>query len=293
MKRFGIIVLCICTILSCSKKDDENDDDIIDNKDTTNVEEFEVKYQDHEEWSYNLSMYEVNVRQYTREGTFKAFENHLDRLKQLGIGILWFMPIHPIGKEKRLGTLGSYYSVQDYKKVNPEFGTMNDFKNLVNKIHEKDMFVIIDWVANHTSWDNVLTTQHPEWYNKNSEGEFIPPPGTNWSDVIDLDFSNTSLREYMIEAMKFWVRDVGIDGFRCDAVDFVPIDFWTEAITELKNLNPGIIMLAEGEGVKYHNAGFDVTYAWSLHGFKSGIMVSIYNGIKNVSALDAFINNAN
>ncbi len=137
-----------------------------------------LRGQDHHTWTYNKAIYEVNVRQYTAAGTFAAFETHLNRLKNLGVGILWFMPIHPIGVVNRLGSLGSYYSVKDYYGINPEFGTLDDFKALVDSIHSKGMYVIMDWVANHTSWDNDLTVSHPEWYVHDGNGNFVPPPGT-------------------------------------------------------------------------------------------------------------------
>jgi glycosidase len=230
--------------------------------------------QTHEDWSYNLGIYEVNIRQYTEAGTIDAFrEQHLDRLQDLGVGILWIMPINPIGQENRLGDLGSYYSVQNYRTVNPNFGTMDDFKELVQAAHERDMYVILDWVPNHTSWDNVLTEIHPEWYVKNEEGEFIPPPGTNWSDVIELDYSKQGLRDYMIETMKFWVDSTQIDGFRYDAVSFVPDDFWTEAIDSLKSHKPYIFLLAEADGQKWHELGFDMSFGWGLYGFENGALL--------------------
>ena len=174
------------------------------------------------EWTYNATIYEVNIRQFTPEGTFAAFEEHLPRLKELGVKILWLMPIHPIGEVERKGTLGSYYSVKDYKGVNPEFGTFEDFKRLVDKIHALDMKIILDWVANHTSHDNHLVYQHPEWYSKDSLGNLISP--FDWSDVVQLDYSNDDMREYMIGALKFWVEEANIDGYRCDVAAMVPTD---------------------------------------------------------------------
>ncbi|MBD3290523.1 T9SS type A sorting domain-containing protein [candidate division KSB1 bacterium] len=245
--------------------------------------------QDHQSWSYNLGIYEVNVRQYTAAGTFAAFESHLPRLKEMGVGILWFMPIHPIGQQNRLGRLGSYYSVKDYYGVNPEFGTIDEFKALVEKIHDMGMYVIIDWVANHTAWDNLLTVSHPEWYSKDANGNFIPPPGTNWSDVIDLDYSKQGLRDYMIAAMKYWVDEINVDGFRCDAASMVPMDFWQTAISELKNDAPDIFILAEADGVQYHNAGFDMTFAWGLHGFGDGVLKRIVERWNNANSLANFV----
>ena len=249
--------------------------------------------QDHHDWSYNLCIYEVNVRQYTSTGTFAEFETHLDRLKDLGIGILWFMPIHPIGVQNRINSLGSYYSVKDYYDINPEFGTLDDFKALVQSIHAKGMYVLMDWVGNHTSWDNTLTITHPEWYVKDGNGNFIPPPGTNWSDVIQLDYSKSELRAYMIDAMKFWINEADIDGFRCDAVSFMPLDFWTTAITELKNVKPGIFMLAEDDGAQYQAAGFDMTYAWGLLGFGNGILKNIAAGTNNANVVNSYTTQVN
>ena len=249
--------------------------------------------QDHHDWSYNLSIYEVNVRQYTGAGTFGAFETHLDRLRDLGVGILWFMPIHPIGVKNRIGSLGSYYSVKDYYGVNPEFGTLDDFIALVDSVHAKGMYVLMDWVANHTSWDNALTITHPEWYIKDNEGNFTPPPGTDWSDVIQLDYSKQGLRDYMINAMKFWIDTADVDGFRCDAAGFVPIDFWSEAITELKNDKLGIFMLAEDSGTKYYSAGFDMTYAWGYYGFGNGILMNIVAETNNANVLNSFVTQEN
>ena len=244
--------------------------------------------QSHHDWSYNLSIYEVNVRQYTSTGTFAEFETHLDRLRELGVGILWFMPIYPIGLENRIESLGSYYSVKDYYNVNPEFGTLDDFKALVDSIHTKGMYVIMDWVGNHTSWDNSLTITHPEWYVKDGNGNFIPPPGTGWTDVIQLDYSKQGLRDYMIEAMKFWINEADIDGFRCDAVSFMSLDFWTTAISELKSIKPEIFMLAEDDGMQYPNAGFDMSYGWGLYGFGNGILVNIANGTNNANFVNGY-----
>ena len=247
-----------------------------------------VSGQTHHDWSYNLSIYELNVRQYTNSGTFAEFETHLDRLKELGVGILWFMPIHPIGAQNRIGNLGSYYSVKDYYGINSEFGTLDNFKALVDSIHAKGMYVLMDWVGNHTSWDNSLTITHPEWYVKDGNGNFTPPPGTNWTDVIQLDYSEQELRDYMIEAMKFWITEVDVDGFRCDAVSFIPLDFWEEAIAELKNIKPEIFMLAEDDGTEYQTAGFDMSYGWGLYGFGEGILVNIANEINNANFINGY-----
>jgi glycosidase len=214
------------------------------------------------DWSYNNSIYEVNLRQYTEEGTIKAFEKHLPRLKELGADILWFMPIHPIGEKNRKGTLGSYYSVKDYIDINPEFGTLDDFKSLVKMIHKMGMFVIIDWVANHTAWDHQWIEEHPEFYTQDSLGNIIPP-NPDWSDVADLNFDNKDLRAEMIDALKFWVEECDIDGYRCDVAGMVPIEYWIEARTELEKIK-NVFMLAEWDTPEVHLA-FDMTYDWDLH----------------------------
>ena len=217
----------------------------------------------HPEWSKNATIYEVNVRQYTPEGTFKAFENHLPRLKKMGVDIIWLMPIHPIGEKNRKGTLGSYYSVKDFKGINPEFGTMQDFQHLVDKIHSMGMYVIIDWVGNHSAWDNPLATQHPDWYTKTRAGNFQPTPWYDWDDVIDFDYDNPDFRKYMTDALKFWVKETNIDGYRADVAGFIPVDFWENARKELDEIKP-VFMLAEWESRDLYKKSFDMTYSWSL-----------------------------
>ena len=296
--KYLISVLSILLLFACTKKDDEvvpKDKDPQEDptgQDTTRTDTTpdDVPLAYHTDWSYNLGMYEVNIRQYTTDGTFDAFATHLPRLKEMGVGILWLMPIHPIGQENRLGSLGSYYSVSDFEDVNPEFGDLNDFKELVEAIHDQGMYVIIDWVANHTAWDNWLTTTHPEYYVTDATGNFIPPPGTNWSDVIELNYNNDDLREYMIDAMKFWITETGIDGFRCDAVEFVPTSFWKQATDSLIGIKPDILMLAEGDAKKYHTNGFNISYAWAWHGFDNGVIKGIYDGTKSMSDLINFLN---
>ena len=221
------------------------------------------------EWSYDKAIYEVNVRQYTEEGNFKAFEKHLPRLKELGADILWLMPIHPIGEKNRKGTLGSYYSVKDYKAVNPEFGTLDEFKSLVKMIHKMGMYVIIDWVANHTAWDSRWIEEHPEFYTQDSLGNIISP-NPDWTDVADLNFDNKELWTEMIDALKFWVEECDIDGYRCDVAGMVPTEFWIEARTELEKIK-NVFMLAEWDTPEVHLA-FDMTYDWDLHHILNGIV---------------------
>lgn len=214
------------------------------------------------EWAFNKTIYEVNLRQFSEEGNFDGFRKHLPRLKELRVGILWFMPIHPIGELNRKGSLGSYYSVKDYLDVNPEFGTIDDFKELVKEIHSLGMYVIIDWVANHTAWDHQWTKTHPEFYNKDDKGNFIPPVN-DWSDVIDLNYENKALWSEMINALKFWVTECDIDGYRCDVAGMVPIEFWIEAREQLDKIKP-VFMLAEWDTPEMHFA-FDMTYDWNMH----------------------------
>ncbi|MBN1466408.1 T9SS type A sorting domain-containing protein, partial [candidate division KSB1 bacterium] len=170
----------------------------------------------------------------------------------------------------------------------PEYGTLDEFKALVQNIHQRGMYVIIDWVANHTAWDNVLIAEHPEWYVTDDNGHFIAPPGTNWSDVIELDYTQAGLREYMINAMKYWVTEIGVDGFRCDAVSYVPTDFWREAIAQLKTTRADLFFLAEGDGRQWHTLGFDMTYGWGLYGFGDGVLKSIADGADNADHLHSY-----
>ena len=197
----------------------------------------------HPAWADSASIYEVNIRQYTPEGTFRAFEKHLPRLDSMGVGILWLMPVQPIGQQNRKGTLGSQYSIQNYRVVNPEFGTMQDLKHLIDAAHQRGMHVILDWVANHTSWDSKLAQLHPDWFTKDASGQFVPPVA-NWQDVIDLDYRKPELRRYMQQSMVFWLREAGFDGFRCDVAGLVPTDFWNETRLLLQQVKP-VFMLAE------------------------------------------------
>ena len=224
----------------------------------------------HPEWVKNATIYELNVRQFSNEGNFKGVEKDLPRLKKMGVDIIWLMPINPIGKINRKGTLGSYYSVKDYTDVNPEFGNKEDFKHLVNAIHNAGMKVIIDWVANHSSWDNRMAKDHPEWYKKDQNGKFISTPWRDYDDIIEFDYSQQGLRKYMTNALKYWVSEFGIDGYRCDVADFVPLDFWENARQELESVKP-IFMLAEAENRELHRNAFDATYAWSLWNVIHGI----------------------
>jgi 1,4-alpha-glucan branching enzyme len=223
----------------------------------------------HPEWAKNAVIYEVNVRQYTPEGTFKALEQHLPRLKAMGVDILWLMPVNPIGIKNRKGTLGSYYAVKDYLAINPEYGTKDDLKALVKKAHELGMHVIIDWVANHTSWDNNLITEHPDWYTHDSTGKIIPPV-PDWTDVADLNYDKKELREYMTNALIYWVKEADIDGFRCDVAGMIPISFWNNAVPRIKAIKT-VFMLAEWETPEMHDTAFDMTYSWDVYQMMNGI----------------------
>lgn len=207
------------------------------------------------------TIYEVNIRQHTPEGTINAFAEDLPRLQKMGIKMLWLMPVQPIGEKERKGTLGSYYSIKDYEGVNPEFGSLEDFKNLVDQAHEMGMYVILDWVPNHTAWDNPWITTHPEYYAKNEAGEIIYE--ADWTDIALLDHTNPATRAAMIDAMKYWITETDIDGFRCDhAGHEIPLYFWEEATAELDRLKD-IFWLAEWDGARMH-LEFDATYAWEL-----------------------------
>ena len=244
---------------------------------------------DHVLWSRNANIYEVNVRQYTPEGTLKAFAAHLPRLQKMGVDILWLMPIQPIGKKERKGSLGSYYSISDYTAVNPEFGTLDDVKALVRQAHAAGMKVILDWVANHTAWDHPWATQHKDWYKLNAKGELFPVTFTNgpepeyWTDVIALNYDNKALWDGMIDAMQFWVQETDLDGFRCDVAGLVPTPFWERARKELDAIKP-MFMLAEWAEVDLHRSAFDMTYDWDLHdAFKA-----IAKGTANANALQSW-----
>jgi alpha-amylase len=215
----------------------------------------------------DLAMYEVNMRAFSSEGNFKGVQARLDSVKALGINVLWLMPIHPVGVLNSVGQLGSPYSVKNYKEVNPEFGTLEDLQNLVKEAHNRNMAVIIDWVANHTAWDNPWITEHADWYSKDGNGKIIIPAGTNWADVADLNFDKPDMRISMINAMKYWVLRANIDGFRCDYADGVPYDFWKQANDSLKNVpNRKIILLAEGSRSNHFAAGFQMNYGWDFYG---------------------------
>jgi len=238
----------------------------------------------HPDWAKNATIYEVNVRQFSKEGSFDKVTEQIPRLKEMGIDILWLMPIHPIGELNRKGSLGSYYAVKDFTAVNPEFGTIDDFKELVNTAHRYEMRVIIDWVANHTSWDNVWTKTNPEFFTLTNEGKFTPPV-EDWSDVIDLNYDNRELWVTMVDAMKYWVKNHDIDGFRCDVAAMVPLEFWKWARPQLDEIKP-VFMLAEAHEPELHQA-FNMTYNWQL----KDLFVGFAKGEKSTKDFYSFFEN--
>jgi glycosidase len=213
------------------------------------------------EWVDNAVIYEVNLRQGSQERTLNGFRKELPRLKDLGVDILWLMPIHPISEKNRKGELGSYYAVADYKKVNPEFGTMDDLKSFVNDAHELGMKVIIDEVCNHTGCDNWWVESHPDYYATNDDGEMFGP--FDWTDTYKLNYANPETRKAMIDALKFWVSEADIDGYRCDVAGEVPTDFWNEARIELDKIKP-IFMLAESSKPELTISAFNADYNWPM-----------------------------
>lgn len=224
----------------------------------------------HPQWAKNAVIYEVNTRQFSPEGNFRGVADQLDRLKNLGVDLIWFMPVYPIGEERRKGSMGSYYSVRDYQAVNPEFGTFEEFKALVVRIHDLGMRVILDWIPNHTSRDAVWVTEHPDWYKWDEVKNEIETPW-DWEDTAQLDYDNPEMRQGMVEAMQFWLRNTLIDGFRVDMAMLEPIEFWNETVPvlekTLQQMRDGreLFMLAEAEGPQFHSVAFDATYAWELH----------------------------
>src|SRR4051812_4335073 len=220
-------------------------------------------------WVRGGVIYEIYPRQFSEAGNFAGVTAELDRLKELGVNILWLMPIHPIGQEKKKGPIGSPYAVRDYYAINPDYGTASDLKRLVTESHRRSMKVIIDVVANHTSWDSVMM-KTPEFYVRDAQGRITFPH--DWSDVAELNYDNPRLRRYMIDMLKFWLRDFDLDGFRCDVAAEVPTDFWEQARAELDKVKPDIVMLAESDKPELLASAFDLDYSWPLHGALNDVM---------------------
>jgi glycosidase len=243
-----------------------------------------IEYQlvEHADWTRSAVIYEVNVRQYTKEGTFKAFEQYLPQLKDLGVDVLWLMPVYPISEVNKKGSLGSYYAVKDYTALNPEFGTTEDFKSLVAKAHELGFKVILDWVANHTGCDNVWIASHKDWYVTDSAGGLKSP--YDWTDTYKLNYDNATMRAAMTDAMKFWLTDFDVDGFRCDVAYEVPTDFWDSTRVVLNSVKP-VFMLAEAETNALLDYAFDMDYGWQL----MHLMNAVAKGEKTADSITAYI----
>lgn len=285
--KYTILFYSVClfialVLMSCTSKTNQ--------KPMVQEQSFELPWP---QWAKNANIYEVNIRQYTQEGTFNAFADHLPRLKEMGVDILWFMPVFPISYEKRKGTLGSYYAVSDFRSVNPEFGTMDDFKRIIEMAHKLGMYVILDWVPNHTGWDHTWINDNPEYYTKNDEGEVTDPLDENgksmgWSDVADLNYNNFDMRLQMQEDMMYWLREHQIDGFRHDMALLVPLDFWQSTIKELRSVRSDLFMLAESEDHDHTNKDcFHAIYSWSLH----HILNDVAQGKKTIKDIDTWYQN--
>ena len=303
MKKTIVTALAVLTLFSCKNETGKTAENS-----KTEIAKFSPEVEE------NAVIYEVNIRQYSPEGTFNAFTKDIPQLKELGVKIIWVMPIFPISQTKRKATggddskfasempkeeqhkyLGSYYAVSDFKKVNPEFGTIEDFRNLVKTAHDNGMYVILDWVPNHTGWDHVWIKEHPEFYTKNAKGEIIDPinPETGkswgWSDVADLNYDNKELRKEMTSDMLHWIKNENIDGFRCDVAGNVPLDFWQQAIPQLRR-EKNIFMLAEAWEPELLKDGlFDMAYGWEAH----HTMNRIAQGKNTVKEWDSYIQKVN
>jgi len=246
--RLMLFLLIALTVESCTKKDDGA-------ATSPAAAVFETPAVD------DIVMYEINPGAFSATKNLQGVTNRLDQIKALGVNTIWLMPIYPIGVLK---SFGSPYCVKSYTEVNPDFGTMQDLQTLVREAHKRNMAVILDWVGNHTSWDNPWIS-NPSWYTQDANGNIISPAGTNWNDVADLNYNNSNMRQAMIAAMKYWVTTTDIDGYRCDAADYVPFDFWQQAITALKGATKkNLILLAEGSRADHFIAGFEMNYGWDF-----------------------------
>lgn len=248
MKKIIPLLLFITLLsLNCNKSDDKPADS----------NHFKVPATE------DIIMYEINIGSFSPGRDLQGITDRLDHIQALGINTIWLMPIHPIGQ---LNSFGSPYCIRDFRSINPQLGEMEDLKKLIAEAHKRDIAVILDWVANHTSWDHSWITEHPDWYTKDAAGNIISPAGTNWTDVADLNFDNAAMRLEMISTMEYWIKEVGVDGFRCDAADLVPFDFWKQAITSLKSTaGRDIILLAEGSRENHFGAGFHINFAWDWY----------------------------
>jgi len=253
--KFNIVytLLLFVALVSCSTSDDNSNSN-------SAYEQYGTPFANMPQKA-DAIIYQVNLRAFSQEGTLKGVQDRLTAIQELGANVVYLMPIYPVGVLKAATGLGSPYSVKDFKAVNTDFGTLEDLRVLVDEAHKKNMAVILDWVPNHTAWDNAWITDHPDWYEKDKNGNITIPPGTNYNDVAQLDFNNSEMRNAMIDAMSYWIYTANIDGFRCDYADFVPQSFWVEAISTLRKIkNQNILMFAEGSKVKHFASGFDYTF---------------------------------
>nr|WP_321408500.1 alpha-amylase family glycosyl hydrolase [uncultured Carboxylicivirga sp.] len=257
-----------------------NDNDIPTPVEQTETEQFYGEPFDKVPSIENIVMYEANQRVFAQNNSFNAITERLDEIKSLGVNVLWLMPVNEQGVEN---AIGSPYCIKNYTATEPEYGTLDDLRELVKQAHDREMAVIIDWVGNHTSWDNEWVKNHKDWYTQDANGNIIPPVGTNWSDVADLNFNDHEMRAEMISSMKYWVREANVDGFRCDAADWIPAGFWRDAVYQLKNMQEGrtVLMLAEGTDPINLQAGFDLDYGWNF----CDVLEGIYSGTKQTSEL--------
>lgn len=264
MKKIFLFAVAVLTLASCAKQQ-------------------ECCPGVHTKWAYTSTIYELNTRQITPEGTFAAAEALLPELRECGIDILWIMPCQPIGELTRKGSLGSYYSIKDYCAINPEFGTREDFEHFLAAAHKLGFKVILDWVANHTAPDHAWT-QNEGWHYRDSEGNLMVQ--YDWTDISKLDYHNADMRAAMKEAMRWWMDTIGIDGFRCDVAGEVPTDFWNDAIGELRASHPDMFTLAEDEdkAAELCESAFDMYYGWTLH----HLMNDVAQGKKGVEDLWAY-----
>jgi glycosidase len=293
MKNYIWSILCISLLIACREEPKTTENTEAD----TVVEYQPISNQDLE----TAVIYEANIRQYSQAGTFNEFTKDIPQLKELGVEVIWLMPIFPISEknrkakgdlmvadiedeEERKKYLGSYYAIADYTDVNTEFGTKEDLDKLITTAHENGMHVILDWVANHTGWDNNWITEHPEWYTQNDAGEIIHPEGTDWTDTADLNYGNKEMRAAMTAAMKYWVEEHDVDGFRCDVAHEVPTDFWNTNNAELEEVKP-LFMLAESEKKDLFETAFDMGYNWEGH----HIMNELAQGNMDVTDWDAYM----
>ena len=275
MKKLFFLAFILLVVFSQCKKGNDNDNNpIIPPGDDTSA--FSIPS------TGDVVMYEVNLRAFSQTADIHGVIGRLDEISALGVNVIWLMPIYPIGE---INTVNSPYCVKDYEAVNPEFGTLADLKALVDAAHRKNIAIILDWVANHTAWDNPWIVNQ-DWYTQDGQGNIISPPGTNWQDVADLDYDNQEMRTAMIGAMEYWVTTAGIDGFRCDAADMIPFDFWQQAITAISQLNDSLIWLAEGARADHYAAGFQMTYSWDFY----SRLKSVFQGVQPAASL-VLVNN--